>query len=53
MRKFKTSLYGLDKQSVQQLLERLQLEHEQKKKAMKKELQDTLDEIQRLKQKLE
>lgn len=38
MNKFKTSLYGYHKQSIEQLLKKLQTEHELKKLALEHEL---------------
>jgi hypothetical protein len=49
MKKFKVSIVGFQKRSVEELLKGLELEHIQKKQNLENELKGILADIQRLK----
>jgi hypothetical protein len=49
MNKFKVSIHGFQKRSVDELLKSLQLEHIKKKQTLENQLKDILANIQKLK----
>lgn len=52
MRKFKTTIFGYQKRSVEELVEQMQTNHDQKKELLELDLQELTDKIDKLEKKL-